>query len=997
MSAKLLQRLAARRGSSDPIAYADDCSTSSSRSNDSKPAETDTQSYCAAIRKMGLPIMSPNQTVRQRKDEENRLGTAADRAVTAQQSHETRRDGAASNDSQDHIAAIGCRDTNGKTRRSRTTNFSLAPRGRRRRASTVSPPTGRSKAHTTSPTRRGLAGATAASSRRYHTPERLRTGFAPAEAFEGPEQWKELTNWLGELKYMRYAGLFRRSGISSLRALQMTSIADLSDIGIAGNHLPVFQLRINELRRKADSLSKSHRSTGGNSSSDSSSPDEDGNADPFWEKVSSYVSGNRHVGVSSTPTLAKEKTRYGSPSRMSSTAAAVRAGIPHNFFDSHCNVRVPSTAIRSPRVERGNNVLINTNANGPPTKYRGRQRNMELSHSRGLSSEKLGSLSSSYKYTYHSPEYLRPQKGVSVEDEPDPRQDLDEWQQIRDWLASLKLSRYEGLFVRSGITKIKFVKALTIHDLAKIGVSDSKIYPILLRTAKSLVIPNLHDTKSKNTRSTLAGQQAVSIGPESPKASHKGSLFEHAFFSYQDGCDFSRSDPVRSYSDPSGSQGPSDRSLSQLSLHERLFQSGDSHFSDNYRSKKDKSFAPSISDSMPAYPIDVNTEKIALQMPQPQINSGFMKLLQAFYQGDFILFYTLWDCIMCDVTRREDNSTGMIHAGDLLELFTRVYFVIWSQSIPGHERADDILRAKAQFRSYIDHVSADPHRYSALLSSSEFAAFVGIGILPDTISNTSYAPLFRAEWAKGLGDRLVKFVSCVINTSHSTSVLNTNDWDANAVKYSPFGIHDINAEYVLGGESMYGDENLNHVKDVEEPISVSDLESSVYKLDGHLYTIDVPADLFSLRVSGGVKGPIADTAVEVSESIYADSCGGVEDTMLTQSSLNDKTGRMVEVDKITHKIKPLSTNELSAPKIEVPDNSLDERAVEVALINSSASAFVCVGSAHSSRPNSTPMVHSKGNDLGKQEKFDHGNVADTDIKTDDGTNKVSGVLMLDID
>jgi hypothetical protein len=428
MSAKLLSRLAARAEETTTSGSTTDSSNKNLAStNPHDPvvtAEPDlyAHSYYAAIKGMGLPMLSPNANSRQKYVEQsatprqlpsteseyidqasadiaptnaceiiadtNYQPVSSNKAVVnSKKQHRGRKNSSSKSTS-------SCKESNGRNGSSgienikskkQTSGSAIPPAPAAQRSTAHRPSTttaagttrsrdkyrGRSTSPVTVRTQqhKRLASPTASSSKRFHTPEgvqqRENSSPGPGGRFHDGDEWRKLTDWLDNLKYKKYMGLFRRSGITSLKLMQNLTISDLADIGVTSNDIPILKLKISEImhqfRRQSLQHSRSSGARGGiaaaNTSSSSSDDDADNHErlDPRWSNTSTRMSdsevahdedrGREQFMSSLDPDpdiFNSNRPRYGSPDGMTSTVAGARAGIPQNFFETHGRVvRIP--------------------------------------------------------------------------------------------------------------------------------------------------------------------------------------------------------------------------------------------------------------------------------------------------------------------------------------------------------------------------------------------------------------------------------------------------------------------------------------------------------------------------------------------------------------------------------------------------------------------------------------------------------------------------------
>lgn len=842
MSTKLLQRLASRRGGDQSHPHGregfhnyHEAITVESECTDTRQ-DSYAHSYYSAIKEMGLPIMNPNYNARQKfvkkSDTKSSLTTQLD---NTKQPNKTEVDSETERSRPKHAEETAAsvmpvshtrsfRRSHSRDRRSQNSSASrskastrsyTAPSARRSPVRHCAPRDMRSR----SPPQRRLTSPTASSSKRYHTPECARKDRSP-DRLSGSDEWTRVVSWLDDFKFRKYMGLFRRCGISSLRQMQTVTVADLADIGIALNDIPVLKQRISELLQQSKK-SSSRRYNDSIDSSSSSSDDQEG-LEAFWENVSSKVSSNRGESDDGRRQSASpgNRPRYGSPSGTSSTVAAARMGITQNFFDKHGNVaRVPENAktlfSRQPEVSFADSVSLE--------RSRGRKLSAKMTPSR----ERLSSQTSSIRKRVLLSEDLRPKQTEIA----DKRQDGNEWQQVCEWLASINLSNYEGLFLRSGITKIKSVKSLTYHDLAQMGLRNTRDYPVIISTAKRMALPKSNDSHTDppikashhSSNATGAFQKEVSFLTRTPL----------------DNCHIDRS--TTSLDSGVKRSGPTADHIDSFwakSLNARLFRSEDARQPVETLYIYDSS-SSSISGSNIGNSSDVGggESQHTSRLPIEDLAqySCVRKLLQAFWNGDDQLFYRVWAAVMGELDSRYDVPKAMMRAADIMELLTRVYFVTLSQRSQWDGKANG---ARKSFRSYVDFVLANPVRYDALLKSREFVKFVGLGMLPDARGNETYASLFHVGWANGVSQRLETFVNHVVATSAGSSSLRHFAWGAELRGVAQVGSKDIAEEsHPLKTDSF---EDNPYIAEETQESSNHTGDDSVYKLHGRLYTIDEP-------------------------------------------------------------------------------------------------------------------------------------------------------------
>lgn len=941
---KLLHRLAARRSpGADTMAEGqgpvDEPFDSGSFSESSLPLKQDmaansyAHSYYATIREMGLPIDNPNNNARRtyllqskKNDRPTTVGTVPmdeEKDVDSSQRLSGNRSGKSrvaisakrekSRTAEEHRSRRGDRArTPDQYRRSNPAKNSIGVPTARQARRTPDPSRStdaQTRSRSRSPSKIRLATSTRSSARRYHTPEAVRHSPSPASTAHSDE-WRKLTDWLDNLKFKKYAGLLRRSGITTLKHLETLTLADLADIGIADRDMPILQFKIKELQHLTRSLSKKSDLQHSFSSSSSDNRDE---ANEYWDRVSTRVSDvgiheNDETHQSYGGGMQDMRQRNGSPVGTSSTMAATRIGIPQNFFELHgphpSSVRVPERVKMRPR-NSVNSFVEYSSRDGNNSRSTIRS---ERDSARKSTRNKVVVPTSASRRRYHSPEDLRPSRGLAVHVSSSTENGNDEWIQIREWLESLKLSKYEGIFLRSGITKLKYVKSLTQYDLNQMGIRNNNDYPAIVLSAKKLVLPKRHiqsndicsnraaewfDTARLNEQAVRNEFTPAAVTARSSDQYHHETRL------------FSQSSPERSRSAPR--LGRSTVTAAQDSFYSR---------DDIYNLVKDSS---AVDNTFPRShdnfcPVDNLTDNNRESIFATGDKSSVDQLLDAFWAGDEVLFYRIWTNVVDDTVNYPDVASAILQASHLLELFSRVYFVTFPQRWNRDNDVVSVEKARTRFRLYVDKILAAPDRYCTLLKSKEFVTFVGIGMLPDAASNATYSSIFKPEWANGLARRLESFVTRVLSTPSLFSALRQQkprDYSReNLTPVSPTVLHDTDdtvepiREFLLGGEAnsfhsrsstMEEDFELKaggsaaapceHIRNIDE--------KSVYRLDGRLYSIDQPA---GSPTSLGNANPPCDDLLQLNTNLQ--NCAADNYAKPTQNLTNE----LSVVDPVTEHI-----------------------------------------------------------------------------------------------
>lgn len=494
---------------------------------------------------------------------------------------------------------------------------------------------------------------------------------------------------------------------------------------------------------------------------------------------------------------ASAQVRYNSPTNATSTVAAARAGISHNFFELYGGkpggVRVPEKVKISSMLDKSTPI----------------RNPSDLHYSR----RRLASPTVSSGRRFHTPELDRvhSRRGVSADsysrDTGSGLTDAAEWSRLTEWLGRLKLQKYAGLFRRSGITKLSLVELLRGHDLAEIGIDLNDHQRILqsiqdfsrrtISFAEEALSPHeerlpqsnhhveKHQHKGQSDRESVlsgSGRRLNSSGGSRPHVERNSGEY------------ITSRDVLRGDLRPGAVYRPmTTEDLLKLGSPEAAVTGAGKEAPRHSKSQEVKSSMPSpplrvrmthsgetVNSTKQGPPSDIGavlsstptgSRRQALTNPRPPnpvIDATLLSLNKAFWVGDEALFYKIWDAVASDLTEPKDVAPSVVQAAHLLELFSRVYFVTWPQRSAVSGRDDSMAQARTRFRSYVDNILANPDTYSVLLKSREFATFVGIGMLPDAASNAAYASLFKSEWADGLARRLNSFLSNVMTASAPT-------------------------------------------------------------------------------------------------------------------------------------------------------------------------------------------------------------------------------------
>lgn len=518
------------------------------------------------------------------------------------------------------------------------------------------------------------------------------------------------------------------------------------------------------------------------------------------------------AGVHST------QTRYRSPGNTSSTVAAARMGISHNFFELYGGkpggVRVPDKVKLLPRPSIGgfeDKVTPIRNGSG------GRG-------ARSSSRDRLASPTVASGRRFHTPEDVRARRGESADgwrqsgsyghDTGGAVTDAAEWSRLTDWLGKLKLQKYAGLFRRSGITKLSLVELLRAHDLAEIGI-DINDHPRLLQSIQEF-----------SHRTISFSEDALSPKQDPPSTRDRPrTLNSTAFYTAEDalagreprnGTSYRPlskegllrlGSPERGLVEPphetsNDSNGSAAKTVPVLSRSHEVPSTAPFSYNRLFRSVGDlsggkdsnasvKVSISSVLNSAPRFtPVSSDHIKISVASGVPTtgsrvsnkvVEATLLSINKAFWLGDEELFYNIWKTVTDELYRKSNIPSAMIYAAHLLELFSHVYFVTWPQRPQSLSPIGESDRSRARFRAYVDRVLASPDLYSVLLKSREFATFVGIGMLPNPASNAAYSSLFKAEWADGLARRLNSYLSEVLLLSLDSN-METNVQDEPPIK-----------------------------------------------------------------------------------------------------------------------------------------------------------------------------------------------------------------------
>jgi hypothetical protein len=144
-----------------------------------------------------------------------------------------------------------------------------------------------------------------------------------------------------------------------------------------------------------------------------------------------------------------------------------------------------------------------------------------------------------------------------------------------------------------------------------------------------------------------------------------------------------------------------------------------------------------------------------------------LNINRSFRIGDEENFDAAWARVVSSVNRgvgSKASTSTVVNAMQFLELFSKVYFVIYPQRA---SLGEEVCReARNRFRGYLERVLADAAtRTSALVRSREFATYAGIAVIPDARANAAYLPLFADKWSEGLLLRLNAFINGLVSSA----------------------------------------------------------------------------------------------------------------------------------------------------------------------------------------------------------------------------------------
>ena len=284
--------------------------------------------------------------------------------------------------------------------------------------------------------------------------------------------------------------------------------------------------------------------------------------------------------------------------------------------------------------------------------------------------------------------------GGSVESTPAVI-DQAEWSRLLSWLNKIGMEKYAVRFRKAGINKLSVVELLRSQDLRTMQV-DNRDIPIIMESIREI------------SRRTLSYAESVASPSISPSSSFHQS--------------------------PRGGTPVLQNQYSQQSsdilssLSKRLTQ----RRGDAQRIAKNSPRSPTV----PAGP--------------PSIEM----LIRAFDMGHDSAFLRQWGSL-----RSILGDIGEGHEFLTLDFYCRLYFAI--RPALAKLSKEKISSSMYNFKQYLEGFVNSTRRTPAqqmLINSRLFAAYAGIVMVPDPLSNPAYSSLFDPKWRQGLRTKVSSFL-----------------------------------------------------------------------------------------------------------------------------------------------------------------------------------------------------------------------------------------------